>query len=807
MTLRKQNSRLLLFEQVYAATTQGRGAVLLISGPVGTGKTALAQELAAHAGRQGALRFLVTASAGEREHPFGVLDRLIDSMHVAGLPRLLPDGTPHRSRDPHVLMDQTGAAIQQFAGGRPVLIGIDDVHFADEQSLRCLSYLIRRMEQSKLIIILNESTSYERDTADLRAEMLHLPYCHRIQLAPLTPADVAGQLTERLGGAVDDEFARLCTEVSGGNPLLMHALIDDRIAAPAQTSGEPGVSFRQAVLRILHRSAPATAAVARVMAVLGDYATPELVADLGGADTVLVRECMRDLHEVGLLDAEGAEGFRHGHIRSAVLASIPLGSLPALHSRAAELLHASGAPAIAVAEHLVTAQDGGKGTWRVAILCEAAREAMTEGDVDSAVNSLRYAVGASPDETQRAQAAVLAAAAQWHADPSRAARQLYGLMRDARAGLLTQPDALIVMNQLLWWGEFTDADELMRLTGVQDEVPSLAQLWRLYCQTGVGSERYAESGRPAEPSMAGSGPMASVTYLSSAATSAYDDTATEQVDQMLMGIRAGNLLTPALYALVVLVQTGRLDEVAAWCDSLLKEDWIARVPMRRVLIGTIKAVTALRGGDSGTALYEIREVFDAVPPPAWGVVAGLPLSVAVRAATDLGDTQSARMYLAVPVRAAMFDTPFVLPYLQALGRYHQAMGHRQSALTHFRSCAELMARWGVDATEVASRMEWHSPDATLATADGPARVEPAADPGCAFGVSRADRPPGAAAAVDSTKLTDAEQRVAALAAAGNTNRQIAAHLCITVSTVEQHLTKIYRKLNVRSRSGLRRCRQ
>jgi DNA-binding CsgD family transcriptional regulator len=306
--------------------------------------------------------------------------------------------------------------------------------------------------------------------------------------------------------------------------------------------------------------------------------------------------------------------------------------------------------------------------------------------------------------------------------------------------------------------------------------------------------------------MAGSGPMAAVTYLSSAATSVYDDRATEQVDQMLMGIRAGNLLTPALYALVVLVQTGRLDEVAAWCDSLLKEDWVARVPMRRAMIGTIKAVTALRNGDSGTALYEIREVLDAVPPPAWGVVAGLPLSVAVRAATDLGDTQSARMYLAVPMRTAMFDTPFVLPYLQALGRYHQAMGHRQSALTHFRSCAELMVRWGVDATEVASRMDWRGPDAALAAPDGPGRVAPAVDPGCAFGVNRAERPSDAAAA-ESTKLTDAEQRVAALAAAGNTNRQIAAHLCITVSTVEQHLTKIYRKLNVRSRSGLRRFQQ
>ncbi|GAB3812848.1 hypothetical protein GCM10027605_55440 [Micromonospora zhanjiangensis] len=623
-----------------------------------------------------------------------MLARLVESMCVAGMPPPFPDSDPYRSHHPHALMDRFGAAITRFADGRPVLLGIDDVHFADEQSLRCLSYLIRRIERSELIIVLNESTSYERDTADLRAELLHLPYCHRIQLAPLTPAEVAEQATERLGGAADDEFVRFCTEVSGGNPLLMHALIDDRIAVPGQTSGEPGASFRQAVLRILHRSAPATAAVARFMAVLGDYATPALVAELGGAELVLVRECMRDLHEIGLLGAEGAEGFRHGRTRSAVLASVPLGSLPALHGRAAELLHASGAPAIAVAEHLVAAQDGGRGTWRVEILCEAAREAMTAGDVDSAVNSLRYAVGASEDETQRAQAAVLAADAQWHADPSRAARRLHGLGRDARAGLLTQPDALIVVNQLLWWGEFDEADELVRLTGVRNEGSSLTQLWRLYRRAGMGPDRYPDPDPPGEPLMARSGPIAAVTYLSSAATSAYDELATDQVDQMLVGIRAGTSLTPALYALVVLVQTGRSDEAAAWCDALLKEDWVARVPMRRVMIGTIKAVAALRGEDGGAALYEIREVFDAVPASSWGVVAGLPLSVAVRAATDLGDTQAARTYLAVPVPAAMFDTPFALPYLQALGRYHQAMGHRQSALTHLRSCAEIMTRWG-----------------------------------------------------------------------------------------------------------------
>ncbi|MGI8331415.1 helix-turn-helix domain-containing protein [Actinomadura scrupuli] len=48
-----------------------------------------------------------------------------------------------------------------------------------------------------------------------------------------------------------------------------------------------------------------------------------------------------------------------------------------------------------------------------------------------------------------------------------------------------------------------------------------------------------------------------------------------------------------------------------------------------------------------------------------------------------------------------------------------------------------------------------------------------------------------------SSLSDAEQRVAALAAEGNTNREISRKLYITVSTVEQHLTKIYRKLNVK----------
>jgi DNA-binding CsgD family transcriptional regulator len=57
-------------------------------------------------------------------------------------------------------------------------------------------------------------------------------------------------------------------------------------------------------------------------------------------------------------------------------------------------------------------------------------------------------------------------------------------------------------------------------------------------------------------------------------------------------------------------------------------------------------------------------------------------------------------------------------------------------------------------------------------------------------------------AANTSTLSDAERRVATLAAQGYTNRQIARRLFITVSTVEQHLTRAYRKLNVNRRTDL-----
>ncbi|RLV10404.1 transcriptional regulator [Streptomyces griseocarneus] len=84
----------------------------------------------------------------------------------------------------------------------------------------------------------------------------------------------------------------------------------------------------------------------------------------------------------------------------------------------------------------------------------------------------------------------------------------------------------------------------------------------------------------------------------------------------------------------------------------------------------------------------------------------------------------------------------------------------------------------------------------------PGRTATACSTGSASTASEAAGPGDSEAAAAFATLSDAERRVAALAASGYTNREIAAKLFITVSTVEQHLTRVYRKINISHRQDL-----
>lgn len=939
----ERDEELRLLVRLYAGTAQGRGAVVFTNGPVGCGKTALLQDFASRVKEEGGLFLSVTAATSERLHLYGLIDQLVNAIRAAGITAdplaaeeigvtVSAGDHPRTSRIPLGLLQRVSRTICELAERGPLVLGVDDVHFADEPSLQCLRYLIRRIDSSAVLIIMNESSCHERELATLHAETLHLPYCHRVRLAPLTVSGTADQLTRRLGAVRSPRSAEAWSDISGGNPLLLNALVEDQLieeqlaadGAPARTDPEPGESFRHAFLRCLHRCEPSMLAAARALAVLGDSASPSLVGDFLGVDATSVRRCLADLNAAGLLlDLR----FRHERARQAVLDGITPDRLLLLHGRAAELLHASGASARAVAEQLMATHDSAKASWRVGILREAAREAIHLGEIAQSVDYLRHASGICEDAAQEAGVAAALADAQWLVDPVKAARYLPRLSHLVTTGALTGDEAMVPVRHLMWRGDFTQAETLLDIvesesvrtgTGTEGRAGAggpkrtaapvdvkIGRLWLSFVNPGLAKDTRPAAGPGA--SSAASHPISLMTLLNVTATLVGDGEEFQGADHVLHRTDADSPLTPALFALLFLIQTSRPEEAVRWSDRLLREPWIRHVPMRRAMFETIRSAAALRGGDAVAAGESARTALEQITSAAWGVAVGLPLALAIRAATEQRDFDAVMPYLNTAVPPVMFDTPFALPYLQALGRYHLAMGRPHTALTNFQSCGELMRQWGADSPELA---DWRK-DAVAALVamrqagrartlleeqisllgDGRSRhrgialrrlaaisaapdrqsllteaIRILADCGDQFELGRAqsdlaaatvpDRPDTAREGLDAptagkfpapgrrrfdfahdiplaenpgrtsppapysvrnagggtddekavppqlAELTDAERRVGSLAAAGCTNREIALQLFITVSTVEQHLTKIYRKLKVRSRSGL-----
>ncbi|MER5768573.1 helix-turn-helix transcriptional regulator [Streptomyces sp. NPDC001985] len=947
MKFSERDEELRLLGRLYAGCARGKGAVVFTNGPVGCGKTALLQTFAGLVREKGGLFLSVTAATSERHHLFGLVDQLMNAIRAAGMAAdplaaeevdvtLSAGDHPRAPRIPLGLLQRISRTISELAERGPLVLGIDDVHFADEPSLQCLRYLIRRIDSSAVLIVLNESSCHERELATLHAETLHLPYCHRVRLAPLTLGGTAETLTRSLGAVPSPASAQAWADISGGNPLLLNALVEDRLiedhltedhltearpaadGAPDPAGPQPGESFRHAFLRCLHRCEPSMLATARALAVLGDSASPPLIGDFLGVDATSVRRCLADLNAAGLL---ANLRFRHERARQAVLDGILPNSLLTMHGRAAEILHASGAPARAVAEQLMATHDSARASWRVGILREAAREAIHLGDIGKAIDCLRHASGICEDAAQEAHIAAALADAQWLSDPVKAGRYLPHLSHLVSSGALTGDDAMVPVKHLMWRGDFAQAEALLRIVesaagGAPVSPPwaaapvdvKVGRLWLSFIYPGLSEDATAakaETGSPfAQPLSAASRPVSFLTLLNVSATLIGDGEEFQGADHVLHSTDADSPLTPALFALLFLIQTHRPDEAVQWAERLLHEPWIRRVPMRRAVFETIRSAAALRAGDTVTAGESARTALELVSAAAWGVAVGLPLALAVRAATEQGDFDAVMPYLNTAVPPIMFDTPFALPYLQALGRYHLAMGRPHTALTNFQSCGDLMRQWGADSPDLA---DWRK-DAVAALVamrqagqartlleeqltllgDGRTRdrgvalrrlaaisaapdrqsllkeaIRILADCGDQFELRRAQDdmaaataperpgahrgrlngtlagkvpapgrrdldtprdpahengtvpliPSGAPTAGHSVhdestvppalaELTDAERRVGALAVAGCTNREIAVQLFITVSTVEQHLTKIYRKLKVRSRSGL-----
>ncbi|MFF5674673.1 hypothetical protein ACFY8S_31945 [Streptomyces hygroscopicus] len=162
-----------------------------------------------------------------------------------------------------------------LAAQGPLVVGIDDVQYADRLSLQFLSSLTRRLAAKPILLVLNEWAVLEPALDSFRAELLSHSHCRRIRLGPLSPAGVAELLADHADTWPSSPPHTACAAISGGNPLLIRALLEDharvagRISAKAPAGPVVADAFREAVLVCVHRCGPDVLEGAQGLAVLG----------------------------------------------------------------------------------------------------------------------------------------------------------------------------------------------------------------------------------------------------------------------------------------------------------------------------------------------------------------------------------------------------------------------------------------------------------------------------------------------------------------------------------------------------------
>ncbi|MFW3170666.1 helix-turn-helix transcriptional regulator [Geodermatophilus sp. CPCC 206100] len=429
---------------------EGRTAGVLLAGDAGVGKTRLLDELTARAAGRG-VRVLTghcvdLGDVGLPYLPFVDLLRPVtgEPFTAAGQPALAglfggrapatapepPAGEaadlgrlrPHLGPRPQLddgrlqLFESVAALLTELAAQTPLLVVLEDVHWADRSSRDLLRYLLARLVDEPVALVV----SYRADDLHRRhplrpllAELVRLPGVERLELGPLAD-DAVGELVRGLAGGVPDRTVEDVVARAEGNAFYAEELL-----AAGQAGETLPIALTDVLLARVEQLSEAAQRVLRVAAVAGRQVRHDLVAAVSGLAPADLEAALAEAVHRHLLvvSADGRYRFRHALLREAVLADLLPGERVRVHA--------------AVADHL--AATPGAGT-----AAELAHHARGSNDLPGAFSASLAAaeeagrVGAPAEQLQHLEAAL----ALWPAVPDaapRAGRDQPALLLDTAA--------------------------------------------------------------------------------------------------------------------------------------------------------------------------------------------------------------------------------------------------------------------------------------------------------------------------------------------------------------------------------------
>jgi DNA-binding CsgD family transcriptional regulator len=927
--LLERNLELAQVESALAEASNGSGKLVVVEGRAGTGKTALVDAARDLADANGMRVMRARATELESGFAWGVVRQLFEPILFAETQDELDDllqgdaalaaallglpGAPLHSEvdergDPSfVILHGLYWLLASLSAQRPVLVVVDDLHWADGASLRYLAFLLTRLSELRVAVLLVARTGAAGTDEKLLATLTSDPVADVIRLAPLSDDSAAYLLERSLGELPDPVFVDAVMNATGGTPFLVSGVVDDLQEEGIAPSAEAAADVERIGVRVGGRSVrlqlnqlPAHAGrLAKALAVLHESDLPT-AARLAGLDEADGAAAYTELVSAGIFCSGQPLAFAHPILRRGLYADMPGIERAQIHYEAARLLSVRPTAHDAVAEHLLASEPRGE-TWVVEKVVAAARAAAGAGAPRRAAVLFGRALAEPPPPEDEPQLLLELGSAEASAGLDGWCIHLEAAVDAASEGRPRADAARLFARALNRAQRFAEAVEVLdRAAASLDpgdelalELEAAAVVVGMNDPTPTGS---IDGRRSALRARAENGMPVPAELLAAAAFSSVLANEPAEVGAALATRAlhaAGEKPSTSLVARTTftLLVAERFEQVRPLIDDSIVQARRAGDSGRLSAALASRAWLALRRGDLFGAETDARTALAAAQLPAPPVYRALNGGILLKALIDQGRLETADEL------AAMFDseaegksiTAAVLRL--ARGRLRLEQGRATEGLSDFVAVGELLTSariespgylpWRSEATHAHLALGDHEEAVRLAEAEleaaryfgapralgvaaraaglaaggdrGIALLEEAIDAfdhgGAVLERGRALADLGAllrrrnqrvaarallrdaldiahrvnagplatyadtelratgarprrALLTGPESLTASERRIADLAGTGLTNREIAQMLFITARTVEGHLTNVFRKLRLDSRTDL-----
>jgi DNA-binding SARP family transcriptional activator len=444
-----REGQLAALDAAAAGASTGRGRLVLVAGEPGIGKSRLAEEAARRAATQGlrvvwgrcyegegapafwpwvqAVRKLLAGIApGELSAVLGPsggeLSQLLPELKEL-LPELEPPPVVELAAARFRLYQAITGLLRRLADARPLLVVVDDLHWADVASLRLLVFLAGELRAARLVVLAtyrDVEAAADTPLAETLGALAREPVVERIALGGLGEAEVARLIANTIGTRPPEPLVRALHDRTEGNPFFVTELLrllqsEGKLQADAMAAARRAipVGVREVLQRRLARLPEQTNAVLLVAAVAGRGFDLDLIEAVTQLDDERALNAVEAAVVAGLVVEDqqvvGRYRFAHGLVRETIYEQVSRARRVRLHARVAQALlrlHGPDDPehALELAQHFWAAVPVTGAGATLPYVLAAADHAMARLAYEQAEQQLRRALellGSTPPSAER----------------------------------------------------------------------------------------------------------------------------------------------------------------------------------------------------------------------------------------------------------------------------------------------------------------------------------------------------------------------------------------------------------------------